>query len=229
MSGNFSLKRPMSGGSTYSPGIVLAATRSSPASLPWKLSMAWSASRWSWSMRVACESRRRPAAVGSAPRPSRSSSRTPSSCSSVRMCSDTVGWVRNSASAALREGLELRHLDEDLELPQIHDAEYRRGTARCLRVQRLGGTTKGPEGPCARHGQAPASVAAAAAPAAAAAAPGHARSGERAAGAKHADHGQPSRHARAPARRARDRGLCGLDVSSRTPARTGCSGTRRSA
>ena len=46
------------------------------------------------------ESRSRPAGVTAAPRPSRSSSRKPNSCSSARMCSETVGWVRDRASAA---------------------------------------------------------------------------------------------------------------------------------
>src|SRR5215469_15592824 len=105
MSGNFSLKRPMRAGRMYSPGMVLAATCSSPARRPWKLSMAWSASRWSWSMRRACERRSCPARVTSAPRPSRSSKRTPSSCSRVRMCSEIVGWVSRSAWAALEKDL----------------------------------------------------------------------------------------------------------------------------
>ena len=105
MSGNFSLKRPMRAGSTYSPGMVLAATWRSPASRPWKLSMAWRVSRWSWSMRVACDRSSCPARVASAPRPRRSRSRTPSSCSSVRMCSEMVGWVSRSACAALEKDL----------------------------------------------------------------------------------------------------------------------------
>src|SRR5215475_2406794 len=41
-----------------------------------------------------------PARVVVAPRPSRSRSCTPSSSSRARMCSETVGWVRKSASAA---------------------------------------------------------------------------------------------------------------------------------
>src|SRR5512145_457237 len=43
---------------------------------------------------------RSPARVVVAPRPSRSSSCTPSSSSRARMCSEIVGWVRKSASAA---------------------------------------------------------------------------------------------------------------------------------
>src|SRR2546426_847747 len=47
-----------------------------------------------------------PARVVVAPRPSRSRSWTPSSSSRARMCSEIVGWVRKSASAA-REKLEV--------------------------------------------------------------------------------------------------------------------------
>ncbi len=53
MSGYFSLKRPIRVGSTYSPGIVLAPISSSPLISPWKLSMAWRASRESARMRWA--------------------------------------------------------------------------------------------------------------------------------------------------------------------------------
>ena len=53
MSGNFSLKRPISAGRMYSPGIVLAPTSSSPLMRPWKLSMACRASRESARMRCA--------------------------------------------------------------------------------------------------------------------------------------------------------------------------------
>src|SRR5262249_55526645 len=46
----------------------------------------------------------------------------------------------------LGEGLELGHLREDLELPQINGAKYRRDAVRCLHGER----TQGPAGPCAR-------------------------------------------------------------------------------
>ena len=53
MSGYLSLNRPIMEGSTYSPGMVLAPTRSSPLMRPWKPSIAWRASRASASMRCA--------------------------------------------------------------------------------------------------------------------------------------------------------------------------------
>jgi hypothetical protein len=100
MSGNFALNPPIMGGRMYSPGMVLAPIRSSPLILPRKPFIAWRASRDSASKRSAWESKSRPAGVAAAPRPSRSRSRKPNSSSSARMCSETVGWVRDRASAA---------------------------------------------------------------------------------------------------------------------------------
>ncbi len=91
MSGYLPLKWPMIAGSTYSPGMVLAPTSSSPLMRPLKPSMAWRASRERVSIRWAYERSSWPARVTEAPRPSRSRRRTPSSSSSVLMCSDTVG------------------------------------------------------------------------------------------------------------------------------------------
>ena len=53
ISGYLALNWPMSAGSTYSPGIVLPPTTSSPLIRPWKRSSAWWASRDSASMRRA--------------------------------------------------------------------------------------------------------------------------------------------------------------------------------
>src|SRR6266478_2126415 len=100
MSGYFALNWPISAGSRYSPGIVEPPTTSWPLSRPWNWSSACRASRERASMRRAYPSMRSPARVVVVPRPSRSSSWTPSSSSRARMCSEIVGWVRKRASAA---------------------------------------------------------------------------------------------------------------------------------
>jgi hypothetical protein len=100
---------------------------------------------------------------------------------------------------SLREGLELCHLDEDFELPQIHGAKYRRGTARCL----PGGRERTSKNARDVRADARGSVTAAAAPAAAAAS-GHAPTRECAARAPQTEAGQATGDTRALAARARD-------------------------
>src|SRR5262252_9744781 len=138
-------------------------------------------------MRRAYPSISSPARVGVAPRPRRSSSWTPSSSSRARMCSEIVGWVRNSASAAREK------LPSSATFAKI---SRRRRSIRRRRRPR---------------GWLVAGATAAAAPTAA----GHARrrAGRERADGLEAEHRQLPHHLLAGAGRARDSGRRARDVS----------------
>ena len=69
----------------------------------------------------ACSTKRRPASVGSTPRPLRYSRCWPSSCSSRRTCRLRVGWATSSISAA-REAAALGDAQEIFDLLEVHEA-----------------------------------------------------------------------------------------------------------
>src|SRR6267142_1532598 len=125
-----------------------------------------------------------PARVGVAPRPSRSRSWTPSSSSRARMCSEIVGWVRKSASAAREK------------LPS--SATFAKISRRRRSIRTVG----------SRRSSSVAAAAAAAAPAAAA---GH-RGRLVRAGGQEAEDGELPHHLLAGARRAGDGGRRARDI-----------------
>src|SRR6266849_10996953 len=139
-------------------------------------------------MRRAYPSMRSPARVVVVPRPSRSSSWTPSSSSRARMCSEIVGWVRKSASAAREK------------LPSSATFAKISRRRRSIRARREAQSFS------------VAGATAAAAPAAAR----HGGRLERAGGLE-TEHRQLSHHLIAGARRARDRGRRARDVFFELP------------
>src|SRR5215470_8965936 len=137
-------------------------------------------------MRRAYPSISSPARVGVAPRPRRSSSCTPSSSSSARMCSEIVGCVRKSASAAREK------LPSSATFAKI---SRRRRSIRASREwwdDSVAGATAAAAPAAARH-------------------PGRHVGGERAGGLE-AEHGQLPHHLIAGARRAGDDGRGTGDV-----------------